>query len=184
LSLENLVDALRNKLNSIQKTVQGDRDPMDVDDIIDEHGDVFTRLERLEAENDELRDELQIIQSQLDGIQDLGREKTTKEEKIAALIRFAMNQTTTPREDRVLLSIKDMKGAAGVSRRYCYQLIEDLHEDYEWAIDRKHAEQYGEMELDTDAQTAGLIIDLEGVHSKPEVVNKFITETSQTEASA
>lgn len=184
MSLENLVDALRNKLNTLQTQVYGDRDHNDIDDIIDEHGDVFTRLERLEAENDQLRDEIATLQTQTDGILDLGSEKTSKEQKLAALIRFAMNQATSPREDSVMLSIEDMKGAAGISRRYCYKLIGDLPDDYDWAHDRKDADQYGDMEIDSDAQAAGLIIDLETVHNDPKTVNKFITENGDTEAPA
>jgi hypothetical protein len=146
-------------------------------ETVEKDADIITRLNDIESR-------LVEIEAQLDAIQDLGREKTTKEEKIAALVQFAMNQATDPREDRVTLEVSDIKGVTGVSRRYAYDLLDDLDEDYEWASDRKNIEQYGDLQIDKDAQNAAIVIDLEALHSNEEAVNKFTTRTSEGGVSA
>lgn len=143
----------------------------------DTDGTVLERLAGLERQ-------LAEIQSQLDAIQDLGREKTTKEEKVAAIVRFAQNAASNPTSERVVVKARQIKGVAGVSRRYAYDLIDDLSAEYAWVLDRDEVSQYGDLELDTSSQDRAVVVDLELLHSDEAAVNKFTTRTGQKGASA
>ncbi|WP_254841147.1 hypothetical protein [Natronomonas marina] len=172
-----LVDAIRRKLSDIETAIRGDRDVVEVEEIVEEKGDLLTRV-------DELESQLAAVESQLDSIQDLGQEKSTKEEKIAAVVQYAQNAADDPKTGRVALKATDVKGVTGVSRRYAYDLMDGLPDEYEWALDRSDVSQYGELEIDQQSQDRALIIDLELLHSDEGAVNKFTTRTSRKEASA
>lgn len=139
----------------------------------------------LHEENQELRDRLGEIETQLDAIQDLGREKSTKEEKIAAIVRYAQNTVTgDATTGRVAVTVKTLRGVAGISRRYAYTLIDELPDEYAWLHNRSTVSQYGDLELDRDSQDRALIVDLEALHTNDGDVSKFTTETTSGGASA
>lgn len=124
------------------------------------------------------------VESQLEAIQDLGREKTTKDEKITRLVNYAQNLSTDGESGRYVLEAQTIKGTAGVSRRYAYDLMDELPERYEWALDRSELSQYGDLEIDKDEQSRALVIDLDALHTDDEAVNKFTTRTTSEGASA
>jgi hypothetical protein len=64
-----------------------------------------------------------------------------------------------------------------VSRRYAYDLVDDLPENHHWILTRSQARerQFGSVEIDDGKQTTAIVIDFEALHSDPESVNKFTT---------
>lgn len=124
------------------------------------------RVDDLETENADLR-------TRLDRLGDIGEQKTSKEQKIAAVVTYADNERGDT--SRHTVSIQNIKGATGVSRRYAYTLAQDhMIDEFDWALDPAHAPQYGSLEIDKDS-TAGVTIDFDALHSNPNAVNKFIT---------
>lgn len=176
-AIEGLVEALQKKVNSLGHFTHGGRDAIELEVEVEQNGDLLTRVEDLEAR-------LAEIETQLDAIQDLGQEKSSKEEKIAALVQYAQNKCMAPETDRVALTAREIRGVAGVSRRYAYDLIDDLPGDYVWAKDRRAVRQYGSLEIDKDGNTRALVVDLELLHSNPEAVNKFTTPLNRKGASS
>lgn len=160
-------------------------DPPDDAEFIEVVHEALDDYEQLRDEHERFKDRLAEIETQLDAIQDLGREKTTKEEKIAAIVRYAQN---TARGDgtsgRVALKVKTLKGVAGVSRRYAYDLIDELPDEYEWLHNRSTVSQYGDLEIGRDGPDRALIVDLEVLHTDEQAVNKFTTSTTGAGASA
>lgn len=179
-----LADALKKKLTRGFTVLYGDRDLMDAEAIEAEKGDVLTRLEELEARMDDHDCRYGELQAQLDGIQDLGRDKTTKDEKIAAIVQYAQNVATNLCGERVVLKARDVQGVAGVSRRNAYDLIDDLPDQHEFLLDRAEVTQYGELEIDQDGQDRALVVDLEQLHTDVAAVNKFTTASDELEGSA
>lgn len=109
---------------------------------------------------EDMQERLTACERQLAAIQDLGREKSTKAEKMAAIIQFAKNKATDPENDRVLLRPKDIQGAAGVKERYSYTLVDDLPTEHECFLNKADVSQYGELEIDKSSQRKALIVDL------------------------
>lgn len=139
--------------------------------IVEATTNAIDRFEDLERENRRLREVV-------DSLQDIGQEKTTKEQKVAAIVVWAKRQAQDETGDRVVVKVRDIVGATGVSRRYAYDLIDDLPQEYEWILDRHDVTQYGDLELDKDGMERALVVDLERLHSEPEAVNKFTTPAS------
>lgn len=116
------------------------------------------RVEAVEEENRRLRNRV----GTADG----------KDEKVAKIVRFANNARGG--EPAVKLTAKDIKGATGCSRRYAYDLMDDLPAEYDWFLTPQEMTQYGSIQLhNTDDRRLG--IDFEGVHSAGCPVNKFTT---------
>lgn len=133
----------------------------------------------------DLNDRVAENRAQLEALGDLGREKTTKEEKITAIVQYAQNVADDETSDRELLKARDIKGLLGVSRRYAYDLIDDLPEEHDFLLDRRDARQYGELEMDnTDQRGRGLVVDLDALHNNEAAVNKFTTRSAEKEVSA
>lgn len=135
------------------------------------------RVESLQVENAELRDRVAELEEQIGAISDIGQEKTTKEEKIAAIVTWAQRQAGDEETDTVLVKVKDIIGCTGVSRRYAYDLLDELPDRHEWLHDRKDVRQYGEVEQSQDTKARGLVVDLEQLHTDESAVNKFTTRT-------
>lgn len=179
-----LSETLRKKTRHLRKVVYGDRTDVGVDEDLDPHDDLLSYIEALDERQTEMTQQLAEIESQLEAIQDLGREKTTKEEKVAAIVQYAQNTATNPETDRVAVKAREIKGVAGVSRRYAYDLVDDLPGEYEWIHDRSAVQQYGDLEIDRETQVRAVVVDLEQLHSDTGAVNKFTTRSSREEASA
>lgn len=160
-------------------------DPPEDAEFIDVVHEALDDYEELREDHRRLQDRLAEIETQLDAIQDLGREKTTKEEKITAIVRYAQNTAdgdgTT---GRVALTVKTLRGLTGISRRYAYDYIDDLPHEFEWLHNRNTIDQYGSLEIARDGPDRALIVDLEVLHNDEQAVNKFTTRTTGKEASA
>lgn len=148
------------------------------------------RIEALEERADELKTENADLRTRLDRLGDIGEKKTSKEQKIAAVVTYADNERGT--KSKHTLTIKNIRGAAGVSRRYAYTLADamingDSEEGvigpggFDWALDPADVPQYGSLEVDKDDATAGVTIDFEELHSNPDAVSKFITPAAAQE---
>lgn len=124
------------------------------------------------AEFESLADRVAELEQNMDAISDLGRERTSKEEKIAAIIQFAMNKADGSRS-AVLMRPNEIKGIAGVSERYAYNLVDDLPEEYEFFRSRDEARQYGSLGIDTDKQAKAMIVDVELLQQNEAALNKF-----------
>lgn len=128
------------------------------------------RIEELEEENEQLR-------TRLDKLGDIGEEKTDKDQKIAAIVTFADNQRGGE-QDALAVKPSTIKGLVDVSRRYSYDLVDDMIDEYDWAHDPSEIQRYGSVER--DASDKSVIIDFAGVHGDPVPVNKFTTGPSAT----
>jgi len=172
---DGLVDALQAKLKNVagvlaesgasefQATAREEYD----------HGTALEWFEALEQENQQLRERVAALEQHVDAISDIGAEKTTKEEKIAAIVTWAKRQADDPAADRVLVKPKEIKGIADVSERYAYGLVDDLPAEYAWLLDRHETQQYGDAERSTATQQRGLVVDLELLHEDGAALNKF-----------
>ncbi|ADQ69112.1 hypothetical protein C499_05990 [Halogeometricum borinquense DSM 11551] len=129
---------------------------------------VVERFQSLEEESEQLRD-------RLDKLGDIGERKTSKEEKIAAIVTFAARKKGE--KPAITVKPKTIKGLIDFSRRYAYDLVDDMHDEYEWAHDPTQVDQYGMLEKDTSQK--GILIDFDGVHGDPVPVNKFTTGTAE-----
>lgn len=119
----------------------------------------------------------------LNRLGDIGEEKTTKEQKIVAILTFAEN-IRNPNETKVVVKPKDIKGAVGCSRRYAYDLVDDMHDTYDWAVDntKRDDRTTGLSGAESDSPPCGVLIDFDEVaHSEDGVVNKFTTRTADEE---
>lgn len=119
-----------------------------------------------------LDDRLDAVEQQVAALGDLGTAKTTKEEKLAAILAFAANKRGT-RSGTVAVTASEIQGCVGVSRRYAYELIEAAAEACAGTRVREA----------TDVQTSSgvrhkkkaLLVDCEAVHTDDAAVNQFTT---------
>jgi regulator of replication initiation timing len=125
------------------------------------------RLDELEGRVDELEAENERLRARLS-------ESGGKEEKVAAIVRFALNKRGAA-DDAIKITPEEIKGATGVSRRYAYDLVDDLPDEFDWCLRPEEMQQYGAIELDLSSQAKCLGIDFAGVHSAGCPVNKFTT---------
>lgn len=70
---------------------------------------------------------------------------------------------------------KVIKGITDVSRRYAYDLVDDMIDKLAWAHDPADVDRYGAVERGTPQK--GVLIDFEGVHGEACPVNKFTTRS-------
>jgi hypothetical protein len=141
---------------------------------------IQSQQEQIEALQRQVTDNSQ----QLDRLGNIGEEPTTKEQKIVAVLQYAEN-IRNPNESKVVVKPKDIKGATGVSRRYAYDLVDEMHDSYEWATDntRREARTTGLSGAESDSPPCGVLIDFDEVaHATDGVVNKFTTRNTAEEA--
>lgn len=129
--------------------------------------------EMIKAENKRLRDEVAQLQAQTDMTTD-GSE--TKETKVRDIVQAAENRREGD-QAVVMLTARDIVTATGCSRRYAYDLIEDLPEEYVWIWSRRQARksQFASHEIKADGQTKAIGVHFEGLHNDAVAVNKFTT---------
>jgi len=154
--IENVKDhngRIENMMSVIDKNVQG-RKQMEV------------QIEEMQSDISDLESECQRLRCR---ISDNGGKK----QKVARIVRFAANKRAS--QSVVKVSANEIKGAAGCSRRYAYDLIDNLSDEYDWALSSSDMSQYGSLELDRSDENRVLGIDFEGVHSAGVDVKKFTT---------
>lgn len=116
------------------------------------------RVDALDAENQRLRDRLD--------------ETNGKAAKVRAIVQYA--DRVRNGDPAVKLTAKEIQGAADCSRRYAYDLMDDLPREYDWFLTPQEMAQYGSLEIDNgDERRLG--VDFEGVHSAGCPLNKFTT---------
>jgi hypothetical protein len=149
----------------ITRLCDADEDELEAMTAIEKVDNAIERIERY----DELENEVEELRS-LVSIDD------GKEQKVANIVEFADNQRDS-HQGVVRLSPKEIKGATGVSRRYAYDLCDDLPDEFPFLVSQQAMEegQYGRLEKETAGK--GLGVDFEGAHGTPAPVNKFTTQS-------
>lgn len=114
---------------------------------------------------------LAAVERQLDALSDIDTTADTKAEKMAAVLSFALNKENG--RSKVAVSPQEVRGCAGVSRRYAYDLIDAMGEEVTGVAVREPTR----IETSTGTKQKGkaLLVDCEVVHSDSEGVNKFTT---------
>jgi len=183
LQEEQIADlAFRKFINELADTTT-DEEQAEVEDVglLEATYRGLDRLESLEQSLHELEEENDDLRNRLDKLGDIGQEKTSKEQKVAAIVTYAENSRGNG-DEAVTVLPKTIKGLVDVSRRYCYDIVDDMVETYDWAHDPAEISQYGSVEKDTPQK--GVCIDFEGVHGEPVPVNKFTTRSDGQGVSA
>lgn len=145
----------------------------DVDE--DEDPSLFEMVDRAIERVERMDQRLDELDQVSDMLADVGEHKTTKEAKVAAIVTYADN-TRRDEQPGVTVLPRVVKGVTEVSRRYAYDLVDDMIDEYEWAHDPAEVDRYGAVERDTVQK--GVLIDFEGVHGEPVPVNKFTTRSA------
>jgi len=149
-------------------------DAREYDTIIDGVHAAVGHVEDLEAENERLQEEVAELHDRLDRLGDIGEEKTSPEQKIAAIVTYANNVRQREDKPAVIVRPTTITGVADVSRRYAYDLVDKMAQEYAWAHDAS--------ELPTppgrDSRPKGVLVDFDGVHGESVSVNKFTTRSS------
>lgn len=117
-------------------------------------------------------DRLATLETRVQRFDDISGEQSSKEQKIAAVLSYAVNKCG-PGQRKVAVTATEIKGVAGVSRRYAYDLVEAI------------ADELSECELregETVQTSSGpkhkskaVIVDCELVHEDGRSVNSFTT---------
>lgn len=141
----------------------------DIDEIgeLPDAGRTFNRQVKTYEER------LNAVERQLAAFGDVSTTKTTKEQKLAAVLHFAANKQGGLSQT-VAVTADEIQGCVGVSRRYAYDLIEE-------AADVCAGVRVREA---TDVQTStgvkhkkkALLVDCEQVHTDGGSVNQFTTQ--------
>jgi BMFP domain-containing protein YqiC len=160
----NLLKNLRNRLNDLEARFDA------VSNWLENTDD---RVSELEDENAKLRGRLDALEARIDVVED---GSSTKSGKIRQIVAGAENNRTGG-QPAVVMDAAKIVTVTGVSRRYAYDLIDDLPEKHHWILTRSEARgrQFGSVEIDDGKQTKAIVIDFEALHSDPESVNKFTT---------
>ncbi|PSQ38295.1 hypothetical protein BRD10_04235, partial [Halobacteriales archaeon SW_12_71_31] len=82
------------------------------------------RITELEDENERLRQRVDDLMNRVAVLEDRKRTEG-KDARAAQLVEFADN-LRNPDADGAKLDVQDIRGATGVSRRYAYDLIDEL----------------------------------------------------------
>lgn len=140
-----------------------------LNDMADRMFDLERRTRDLEAENEDLRQQVATLQDRL-GTVEGGSDG--KDAKVRDLVAQADNLRNADAPGAIL-TVRDIMAATGVCRRYAYDLVDDLPDEYSFIEDADDAGQYGSLELDTADRPKGIFVDCEAVHSDQSLVNKF-----------
>jgi len=115
---------------------------------------------------------LRAIETQLDALSNIDGDSSTKHEKYRAVLAFAQNKRST--SSKVTVSPSEIQGCTGVSRRYAYDLLENIAEDVDGACLRQS------KQIDTGSGTKqkpkALLVDCETIHTDDDTVNNFTTD--------
>ena len=137
------------------------------------------RMSSIEEQLEDVQAAVSAHGEQLSAIADVGGKKTSKDEKITAIATFAMRKSDA-NSTKVLVDAGEIQGCVDCSRRYAYDLIDDLAEDdrAEWASLQKaesvptyngHREKKKALRVNVDV--------LQESSQDQRVVNKFTTRS-------
>lgn len=102
----------------------------------------------------------------------------SKQAKVKAIVHYAENRRHDGQE-AVVLDTKEIKGATGVTRRYAYDIIDEWSAQYPFLEDRDELQQYGQLEIDTDARDRGIAVVFDRVPQDGGSLNKFNNENAE-----
>ena len=148
------------------------------------------RMADIERQLDDLQTAVASHGETLDTIADIGDDKTSREEKLSVIVAYA-NQARG-NSSKVLITPKEIAGATGCSKRYGYDLVDEiggLREDgsgggydegkYPWAAVRKA--QTVPTADGGERKSKGLKIDFDRVQRDPDALNWFNNGTEEEE---
>lgn len=115
---------------------------------------------------------LEQVENRLAQLGTIGQEQTTKEEKFAAILTFAQNKRNG--SAKVSLTPHEIRGCAGVSRRYAYELIETMATAFDGVSVREPTRI--RTANGVKQQQKALLIDCERVRAEIGRVNQFTTQ--------
>ena len=118
------------------------------------------------------------VEGRLAALGEIEREKTTKEQKIAAICTFAQNKRRG-QSSTVAVTAEEIQGCVGVSRRYAYDLLEEVAETVEGARIREAREV--PTATGVEHKKKALLLDCELVHVGSGGVNQFTTGSGEVE---
>jgi len=176
--LEAEVKELRKDLDSM-RTIANNNIPLMTRALrnmlgVDEIEDMPDAAAELREAVDGHGDRLDAVEDDVSGIDEtITSGQGGKASKVRQIVQLAVNRRTD--ESVVILDVGDIKDATGVSRRYAYDLADDLPDDHDWCHERSDLAQYGDLEIDKDKQKTAIGIDFDGVHGSKCPVNKFTT---------
>lgn len=103
---------------------------------------------------------------------DIEADKSTKDQKIAAVLAFADNKRDAE-QSTIAVTAHEVKGCVGVSRRYAYDLMEAMADD----LDGVSVREATRVTTGTGEQRKkkAILVDCERVHEDTEPVNSFTT---------
>lgn len=115
---------------------------------------------------------LAAVEQQVEALGDVQAEKTTKEQKLAAIITFAGNKRGGPSET-VTVTADEIQGCVGVSRRYAYDLIDEAAT----VLDTVQVREATDVQTSTGVEhkKKALLVDCEAAQTDGEGVNQFTT---------
>ena len=148
------------------------------DDLHRELALVRKRVTDLEDENEDVRETIETLSDRLSVLKDQMGQPQGKDTKVAALVEYADNKRD-PDQKGAKLGIQEIKGTTGCSRRYAYDLVEELPEEYACVVDQRDADNFGGAELANDS--VGLFVDVELAHEDDRLVNHLTTQTAEGE---
>ncbi|WP_115864077.1 hypothetical protein [Halorussus litoreus] len=142
---------------------------------IDTVGDLPDAGRAFNLQFEEQSERLDKVEQRLAQLGTIGQEPTSKEEKFAAILAFAQNKRNG--ESKVSVTPNEVRGCAGVSRRYAYDLIEAMATEIKGVSVRDPTRvQTGNG---TKRKQKALLVDCEQVRTESGSVNQFTTRTSR-----
>ena len=145
-----------------------------VDEPVDSVDEFPPAGQRFREEVTQMENRIRVLEERVARFGDLGSERSSKEEKYAAVLRFAANKRTA--NGKVAVSPAEIKGCTGVSRRYAYDLAEAMAEDVEGV--RVREAQAVETGSGLQRKSKALLVDCEIVQANSWSVNEFTTAKS------
>lgn len=127
--------------------------------------DLVNRVEDLEAQNERLRQRLEVVQPTTEGVE--------------GLVAYAQRKRNG--DGIVTLSPEEIQGAYDCSEGYAYKLAngEYVVDEYDWLIPGDELRQYGDLERDRSAAPKRLAIDFAGRQSSGVPLKRYNNESGE-----
>lgn len=134
----------------------------------------------LEERGQDYEARLTALETQLERLGDIGSEQTTKEQKMAKVLTYANNKRDSG-QSTIAVSAPEIKGCVGVSRRYAYELLEEMAK-----LDHCRLRESTTVETSTGPtqKSKAVLVDCEAVHRDEGGVNSVTTDDPLAEAHA